>query len=173
MLFETGNLTNGGATGVTGDFIFRPGTGAGGRGSIIFTDGTESGAGAGAVWTQAAADGKGSWVAPAAPAPSLSGTRAAPTAVTAAGGVVFSGSNYTNIYFLEGSGGPIDITATPQISVGTSVGQQLTIIGRNGTNTLTLDDGTGLSLNGSAVLGADSSITLLWDGTNWTEVSRR
>jgi hypothetical protein len=106
-------------------------------------------------------------------APGTSGTRASPTAVTAAGGVVFSGTAYVNVYFLQGSGGAVTVTANPQISAATNVGQELTLIGRSDTNTITLADGTGLSLNGPIVLKADSVLNLVWDGTNYVEKSRR
>ena len=114
-----------------------------------------------------------SWAVIPSSAPSVTGTRASPTAVTAAGGVSFSGSAYKNIAFIEGDAGAVDITVNPQIAAGSLVGQELTLIGRSDTNTVKLDDGTGLSLNGSAVLGADSIITLVWDGSAWSEVSRR
>ena len=114
-----------------------------------------------------------SWAAIPAVMPMISGTRAAPVAVVAGTGVAFSGSDYTNISFIEGSGGAADITADPQIAAGSVVGQKLTLIGRSNVNTVTLEHGTGLSLNGTAVLQEDSALVLLWDGTNWTEVSRR
>lgn len=114
-----------------------------------------------------------SWATVPSNAPGLSGTRASPTAVTAAGGVVFSGSAYENYYFLQGSGGAVTITANPQISAGSLVGQRMVLIGRSATNTITLADGNGLSLNGSIVLGLDSTITVVWDGVNWLEVNRR
>lgn len=102
-----------------------------------------------------------------------SGTRASPTAITAGTGVVFSGTAYANVYFIQGNGGAVTVTANPQISAATNVGQELILIGRSATNTVTLSDGTGLSLNGPVVLGLDSIITLVWDSTNWVEKSRR
>lgn len=106
-------------------------------------------------------------------APAITGSRASPTAVTAGGGVTFSGSNYDNVAFIQGSGGAVTVTANPQIAAGSSVGQKLLLIGRSATNTVTIADGTGLSLNGTAVLGLDSIIGLIWDGTNWAESFRR
>ena len=105
--------------------------------------------------------------------PMITGTRAAPSAIVAGTGIAFTGGDYTNIWFVEGDGGAVDITADPQIAAGTNVGQRLTVIGRNNTNTVTLEHGTGLSLNGTAVLAEDSAIDLMWDGTNWTELARR
>jgi len=67
----------------------------------------------------------------------------------------------------------VDITANPQIAAG-SPGQIITILGRSDTNTLTLDDGTGLNLSGQWVGGDGDTITLIlsgWSG-NWTEICR-
>lgn len=114
-----------------------------------------------------------SWGSIAASAPSLDGSRASPTSVAAAVGVVFSGSAYENYYFVQGLAGAVTVTANPQIAAGTLVGQRLVIIGRSATNTVTLSDGNGLSLNGPLVLGLDSIATLVWDGVAWTEANRR
>ena len=121
----------------------------------------------------ATANGSGGVTYAAIPSvvPNISGTIASPTAITAAGGVVFSGTNYTNFFFITGSAGPVTVTANPRISAGTNVGQYLELIG--GANTVTLADGNGLSLNGSWVGGANSALEMIWDGTNWHEISRR
>lgn len=113
------------------------------------------------------------WAAIPTVAPALSGSVASPTLITAAGGVIFSGSAYTNVYFIEGDGGAIDITADPQISAGNAVGQRLTLISQDAANTVTLEHGTGLDLNGAWVGGANSSIELMWDGSTWIELSRK
>lgn len=70
----------------------------------------------------------------------------------------------------------IDISANPQIVNGTP-GQMITIIGSSDVNTLKLDDGTGLQLNGAAscTLGIGDTITLIYiAGTinDWIELSR-
>lgn len=100
------------------------------------------------------------------------GSRASPTAITAVGGISFTAATATDNY-IQGSGGAVTVTANPQIAAGTVDGQRLVLIGRSATNTVTLADGTGLSLNGSWVGGLDSMIALRWDGTNWAEISRR
>ena len=66
-----------------------------------------------------------------------------------------------------------DISSDPQIANGTS-GQIITIIGSSDTNTLTLDDSTGLRLAGQCVLGIGDAITLLYEGTigDWVEIGR-
>ena len=123
----------------------------------------------------ATANGSGgvTYVSPVSVAPGISGTDASPTIVTAGAGVVFSGSLYANYYFLSAASA-ITVSATPQITAGTLVGQKLIIITKSATNTITLADGNGLSLNGPWVGGLDSSIELVWNGNaKWVEVSRR
>jgi hypothetical protein len=106
-------------------------------------------------------------------APSIVGSSGSPTAITAAGGISFSGTNYENIKFIAGDAGAINITASPQITAATNVGQKLVLISKDATNTVTLEDGAGLSLNGAWVGGLDSVLELMFDGTNWVEKSRR
>lgn len=101
---------------------------------------------------------------------SVSGTRASPNNIVAGTGITATTTN--QIQFVQGSGGAVDITANPQISAGTTVGQLIQLVGRSNTNTLKLDHGTGLVMNGSCTLAEDSTIQFLWDGTNWVEVSR-
>lgn len=106
-------------------------------------------------------------------APNVTGSQASPTSITAAGGISFSGSNYFNVSFIQGSGGAVTVTANPQIAAGSLVGQRLTLISESATNTVKIQDGTGLSLNGAWVGGLSSVINLVWDGSNWVEESRR
>ena len=74
---------------------------------------------------------------------------------------------------VAGSGGPVDITANPQIVAGVD-GQVVIIQGTNDTNTVQLDDGDGLSLSASIVLGQNDNITLMYDSGEslWIETSR-
>lgn len=110
-------------------------------------------------------------------ATNIVGTRGAPTSITAAGGIPFTPSAAT-VIFVVGNGGAVVVTANPQVAVGTSVGQTMTIVGTDNTDTVELQTGTGLQLSGAVVLGNttsggnNSSISLLWDGTNWLETSR-
>jgi hypothetical protein len=115
------------------------------------------------------------WVSSAAAsvAPSVVGSTGTPTAVTAVGGVSFSGAAWNNIAFITGSGGAVTITANPQIAAATNVGQQLIIYGNSDTNTVTLSDGTGLNLNGPITLRNHSIIGLIWNGSVWAEHFRR
>ena len=104
--------------------------------------------------------------------PTITGSSASPSLITAAGGIAFTGVVGKNTWYIAGDGGAIDITANPQIAAATNVGQTLELIGRHDTNTVQFDDGTGLSINGSCILAADNVLSLVWDSTNWVEVSR-
>jgi hypothetical protein len=116
----------------------------------------------GSTWTSSA---------PAATAPGVQGSAASPVSVTAAGGISFSGTAYENYAFVTGSPGAVTVSASPQIAAATNIGQRLVVFG--GANTVTLADGTGLSLNGSWVGGTNSALVLVWNGTVWAEASRR
>lgn len=111
--------------------------------------------------------------APASTSPNVTGTQASPISVVAATGVVFSGTNYHNTSYIQGSGGAVTVSASPQIAAATTVGQRLRLIGTSATNTVTLADGTGLSLNGPITMSNNSAIELDWNGSVWTEISRR
>lgn len=75
------------------------------------------------------------------------------------------------IYYSEAAAS--DLSDNPQIVDGYD-GQIITIIGSSDTNTLTLDDGTGLLLSAQCVLGAGDTITLVYITalSGWVEVSR-
>jgi len=103
--------------------------------------------------------------------PDVTGSVASPTAITAAGGITPSGFSEEMMY-IAGSGGAIDITANPQIVAGTIDGQILKLYGTSDVNTVTLEDGNGLELRGSVLLGANDFIELQWNLTSWAETSR-
>lgn len=105
-------------------------------------------------------------------APTIDGTRSVPIAITAIGGITAL-TGYNQLIYVEGSGGPVIVTANPQISPGDNDGEILELRGRDDTNYVELSDGNGLSLNGSVFLQADCSITLRWDTVNWVEIARR
>lgn len=102
----------------------------------------------------------------------VSGTRGLPNNITAVGGISFAPGTQRNKIYVQGSGGAVDITAIPQIQAGTIDGQEMLVCGRSDTNTVQLDNGTGLVLNGGALLGVDDCISLSWDTVNWVEISR-
>lgn len=97
------------------------------------------------------------------------GSRAAPDNITAAGGIAADMLYYNQIHFVNGDGGPISVVANPQISAGNQVGQRLTLILRDATNTLTFTDNNGLSLGGGPLVmdALDQIEEFIWDGTNW------
>lgn len=106
--------------------------------------------------------------------PQITGSMASPTAVVAGTGIPFAGAarDFFHTWFIQGSGGAADISANPQIAAGTAVGQKLRLIGCDDTNTVKLDDGTGLKLQAaSRLLEQYSAIELEWDGSNWVETS--
>lgn len=76
------------------------------------------------------------------------------------------------VTFVQGNGGPINVTANPQVEGHNFIGAMLTIVGKSDTNTLTLEDGNGLKLNGAAVLGENDVLRLLWRGDVWVERRR-
>lgn len=104
--------------------------------------------------------------------PKVTGTRASPIAVNS-GGISPANTTVKEIIFIQGSGGAVDVSGSPQIGAGTRAGQSLTLIARSDTNTVLLEDGTGLSLNGAWLGQADSALDLVWDGSNWVEIARR
>jgi len=105
-------------------------------------------------------------------ATTITGSAGAPQAITAAGGIAFTGSDYFNMWFVQGSGGPVDLSANPQIAAGSVVGQRLLLRGCSNTNTVKLEDATGLLLNGECILSLGSMIELFWSGSTWDEISR-
>lgn len=104
---------------------------------------------------------------------SVTGTRASPIAITAVGGISFTGTDSRQMWFITGDASPITVSANPQIAAASTVGQELILVGRSDTNTLELSDGTGLSLNGSMTFVENSVLGLVWDGTNFVEMFRR
>lgn len=108
---------------------------------------------------------------------SVQGTRQTGTSMSAGTAITpVAGSN--TVAFVVGNGGPITITASPPVVVsGMNAGQELKICGTSNTNTVTYTNSVNLVLNGSATLGKDQCLNLLYagsDGTNssWIETSR-
>lgn len=104
---------------------------------------------------------------------SLVGTSASPSLIVGGTGLTGLVSAYDTIAFISGSGGPANVTANPAITNGSFIGQRLTLIGKSDSDTITLNDGNGLNLNGAIILKNFSTIELFWDGTVWCELSRR
>lgn len=74
---------------------------------------------------------------------------------------------------VQGSGGAVTVTANPSIKPGYD-GQQIVIIGKSDTNTLTFSDGNGLALTASFTLGATDTLSLVYDSQSatWNERAR-
>lgn len=102
----------------------------------------------------------------------VNGTAASPNLITAGGGITPNGTGYWEVIYVKGSGGPVDITANPQIADGSLDGQLIVLIGVDDTDTVTVENGTGISMDGDAVLKAGSSIMFAWDdaGDVWRQV---
>lgn len=98
-------------------------------------------------------------------------TKSSPNVITASGGVSILGLA-REIQFVKSNSGAVTVTANPQIEAGAQVGQELILCGTSDSDSLTIADGTGLSLNGDCILKNTSRIALVWDGTVWGEVSR-
>lgn len=103
----------------------------------------------------------------------VTGTRAAPSTITASG-IVYSttGGSRQQWYILGDTTTGTDITTNPQISAGSEDGQELIIVGRDDDRPVIFEDGTGLKLNGTWTAYADSTLHLRWDTSVWVEVGR-
>lgn len=106
--------------------------------------------------------------------PVVTNSTGTPQAVVAGTGVLhdLAADDWFNVIFMQGSGGPVDVSANPQIEAGLTVGQRILLQGCSDTNTVKLEDGTGLVLNGECFFANGSAMELLWNGTNWVEISR-
>ena len=80
----------------------------------------------------------------------------------------------TSYIKVRGSGGHVDITANPQIALGTA-GQIITLQGSSDTQTVKLEDGNGLKLSMSIpfTLKNGDMIQLIYDGSDWREMFRQ
>lgn len=101
------------------------------------------------------------------------GTVGSPTLITAVGGIGFTGAQDFSKHYIAGNGGAVTVTANPQIAAGTVDGQELTLESTDATNTVTLNDGTGLIMNGPWVGGLGSVITYTWNTVSWVEKGRQ
>jgi hypothetical protein len=96
------------------------------------------------------------------------GTAASPNAIVAAAGISILGAQ-RELQFIRGSGGPVVVSAALQIAPGTTVGQELTLRCTDAFNTVTLQDGNGLSLDGPIMLGGpgQAAAAFVWDSNVW------
>jgi hypothetical protein len=91
--------------------------------------------------------------------------------ITAAGGITV---NHITMR-VQGNGGPVTITANPQIAAGVD-GEILILEGMSNANTVQIQNGNGIRLQGGIAftMGLGDSITMSYDGSSgtWTEISR-
>ena len=143
--------------------------------AALVSEGAASSSAAAALISQnaAAASAAAAAISAASLVTNITGTRLAPTAITAGGGIAFSGSALFNTAYLSGSGGAVTITANPKIAAGTIIGQKLRLIVPTGANEITITDTNGVDLDGTLIMAAGSAAEFEWDGTNWFIISRR
>lgn len=80
----------------------------------------------------------------------------------------------TNVVRLNNtSAGALDLTSSPQVTAGVTDGQDLFLIVIS-TDTVKLDDGTGLKLSASFTMGQYDTLYLLWStaASAWAELAR-
>lgn len=110
------------------------------------------------------------------PTPATSGTESVGISVVAGTSIPINPTALDQIIFVAGAGGVV-MSANPQITAGTIIGQKLTLIGTDNTNFVTLvgilNDTNGTSINGPITLGKRTSIDFRWSGSVWTETARR
>lgn len=94
-----------------------------------------------------------------------------PIVITASGGLAGT-SEPRALFFTASTGGTYEITASPQISAGTTVGQEMRITGTSDSNAIIFQNGSGLFLNGPVTLRNGNSIDLWWTGSVWQESDR-
>jgi hypothetical protein len=104
--------------------------------------------------------------------PKIHGSTGSPTNVVAGTAIAADAAVLEQTWFVQGSGGPVTVSANPQIVAGTKVGQKLRLYGCSDANTLKYANGTGLKLNRDCTLGIDTILKLFWNGTDWAEEGR-
>lgn len=108
---------------------------------------------------------------------SVFGSRSTPVVLDGTAPIPFTGSSPLNYFYVISNSGAVSL-ANLQIAEGNFVGQLLTVIGTSDSNTIQLGnsspgDASGVDTNGIVILGSHSSIIFVWDGANWSEISRR
>lgn len=81
--------------------------------------------------------------------------------VTASGGL-----NVTHSMMrIVSDGGAVNVTADPQISPGSIDGEPLEVQGTDDTNSVTFEDGDGLSMSTSITLAANGMLVFRWNSS--------
>lgn len=99
------------------------------------------------------------------------GSEGSPIIVNPAVGVL-SPTDPRSLQFLSAAAPDSVVTANPQISPGTDIGQEQIITGTSDVNYPTFNNGNGMILNGPLKLKLDMTCSMFWTGTNWKENSR-
>ena len=63
-------------------------------------------------------------------------------------------------------------SATTAIEDGLQAGHFLVLQGTSDVNTITIQDGANTAMAGNCILGANDTLTLIWNGTDWVEICR-
>lgn len=92
----------------------------------------------------------------------------------AAAGTITVGASQRQIAYVQGNAAAVDADTTTPVSNGSIDGQELKIVGRSDTNTVSIASSGNVRLNGSITLGDGDSLDLFWDATNsvWRESGR-
>jgi hypothetical protein len=72
---------------------------------------------------------------------------------------------------LASTGGAITLNAGTAISSGSGAGVIMILEGTSDANSVTIPDNANTRLGGSRILGANDTLTLLWNGADWIELS--
>src|SRR5690606_25992275 len=86
-----------------------------------------------------------------------------PEEIDSSTGIAGPSDETDHLIYIQGDGGHVDLSADPQIGSGKKDGQELCLRGQNDEQTVKLDNGAGLILNGTAVLGHHDNICFMWD----------
>lgn len=65
----------------------------------------------------------------------------------------------------------VTLNATTAITAGTTPGQMLILRGSSDANTVTINDNAGTALGANRVLGLNDTLSLVWTGSAWAEIS--
>jgi len=66
----------------------------------------------------------------------------------------------------------VSTSLTTAIISGTVNGQLLVLVNENASDAITIVDGANTNLSGDAVLGADDTLMVMWDGNDWLEIAQ-
>jgi len=95
--------------------------------------------------------------------------------VNAAATITIDETKQRLIVPVQGNAAPVTANTTTAVENGTIDGQELLLRGAHATNSVTISgSSTNMEMNGSMVLVAFSTLSLVWNGTTskWTEVAR-